>query len=445
MYTSSGLISEQSQLPDSELLSDPAAMFGFDARAFGSIPPSGLVIADRVGRVLYATDSELQAWYLANPTKTIFAMIHPEDRPHALAEYRSVADGFALDRRMRVKAIRPSGEQRVLELLASASRDLLDVDGILVTYADVTTSSATQALRSISRRIALSPLDETDAAIGIALVETMVATDLSSVGLWIPDRPLAVYTTSGREGVGRPTLIEADPAPFLIDEPILKVAISERSSVVLHRIEDEQAFVRLAHGRADTVERLLVVPLFAADRLEGYAAFGCTEQVWSAHEYRMHFLETASELIAGALARQRTSHELQERAFRDPLTQLPNRRLLTERLDDVMVRIRRSKSWAALIVIDCDGFKDVNDVFGHQVGDTVLISVAERLLSVCRGGELVARFGGDEFVVMVESDQPEAAVVALGQRIVDILDSTFEHNGSSVKMSASVGRRRSSR
>ncbi len=438
MYTSSALLGGQPFL-NTELLSEPGNHFGFDEREHGTIPPSGLVIADRVGRVLHATDSEIHAWFLANPTKTIFAMIHPEDRERAISEYRSVADGFELDRRMRVKSIRPSGEQRVLEVLASASRELLEVDGILVTYSDVTTSSATHALRSISRRIALSPLDETDSAIGSALVDTMLATDLTSVGLWIPDRPLAVFTTAGREGVGRPTLVEADAAPFTVDDPILKVAISERTSVILHQGDDDEAFKRLAHGRQDSVERLIVVPLFAADRLEGYAAFGCTKPVWSAHEYRMNFLETASELIAGALARQRTSLELQERAFRDPLTQLPNRRLLTERLDDVMVRIRRSKTWAALIVIDCDGFKEINDVFGHQVGDTVLISVADRLTSVCRGGELVARFGGDEFVVMVESDQPEAAVVALGQRIVDVLDSTFEYNGTSVKMSASVG------
>ena len=403
------------------------------------IPSSGLIIADRVGRVLHATDADLNTFFLAHTNATIFDVIHPDDREQAIAQYRSVADGFLLDQRMRVKSVRPTGEQRVLEVLASASRDHMEVEGILLSYTDVTTSSATNALRSISRRIALSPLDETDAAIASALAETMVATDLVSVGIWIPERPLAVFTPAGREGLGRPSLSDASPEPFLLDEPSLRVAIAERNPVLLDRCEDPVAFSRLAHGHEASLNRLVVVPLFAADRLEGYASFGCGYPSWAALAYRMDFLETASELIAGALARQRTSLELQERAFRDPLTQLPNRRLLTERLDEVMMRIRRTKSWAALIVIDCDGFKEVNDVFGHQVGDTVLISVAERLTSVCRGGELVARFGGDEFVVMVESDQPEAAVVALGQRIVEVLDSTFEHNGSSVKMSASVG------
>jgi diguanylate cyclase (GGDEF)-like protein len=404
-----------------------------------SIPTSGLIVADRVGRVVHATDTELWAFFRENPMATIFDVIHPRDRNKAIDEYRSVADGYVLDRRMRVSSLRPTGEQRILEVLASASRDGLDVDGILLSYTDVTTGVATNALRSISRRIALSPLDETDSAIRSALIEAMEATELQSVGMWIPHRPLAVYTRAGREGVGRPALVDAPAEPFIIDDPILKVAISDRSPMILDRADDPVAFTRLAHGHADRLHRLVVVPLFAADRLEGYAAFGCESRAWAPLEHRMIFLETASELIAGALARQRTSSELQERAVRDPLTQLPNRRLLTERLDDVMLRIRRTHSWAALIVVDCDGFKDVNDVFGHQVGDTVLVSVAERLTSVCRTGELVARFGGDEFVVMVESDQPEATVVALGQRIVEVLDSTFEHNGSSVKMSASVG------
>ncbi len=86
-------------------------------------------------------------------------------------------------------------------------------------------------------------------------------------------------------------------------------------------------------------------------------------------------------------------------AFYDSLTKLPNRRLLTDRLNQIMAASKRSSSYAALMFLDLDNFKPLNDAHGHGVGDLLLIEVAKRLTDAIREMDTVARFGGDEFVV----------------------------------------------
>lgn len=112
--------------------------------------------------------------------------------------------------------------------------------------------------------------------------------------------------------------------------------------------------------------------------------------------------------------RRRVEHELRdltatlaERAVRDPLTGLANRTLLHERLRGILSRDARAGTSTALLFLDLDGFKSVNDVHGHAVGDLVLRAVADRLTSVVRPSDTVARMGGDEFVVLVEGANDE--------------------------------------
>ncbi|MEW5902863.1 MAG: diguanylate cyclase [Pseudomonadota bacterium] len=99
--------------------------------------------------------------------------------------------------------------------------------------------------------------------------------------------------------------------------------------------------------------------------------------------------------------RKKAEEQIRNLAFYDPLTQLPNRRLLLDRFDQVVAACKRSQRHAALMFIDLDNFKPLNDAHGHDVGDLLLIEVARRILSCVRKMDTVARFGGDEFVVML--------------------------------------------
>ncbi len=136
---------------------------------------------------------------------------------------------------------------------------------------------------------------------------------------------------------------------------------------------------------------------------------------------------------AGALARQATH---------DPLTGLPNRTLLSESLTRALARRERAITEPGLLFIDLDGFKQVNDRFGHGVGDTVLREVADRLLGCVRATDLVARLGGDEFVVLVEAatEGDDLGLELLAQRVRDAVSSPLSLlDGTPVRLSASVG------
>lgn len=113
----------------------------------------------------------------------------------------------------------------------------------------------------------------------------------------------------------------------------------------------------------------------------------------------------------------RTSAALAESLHHDPLTQLPNRRLLTDRLTMAIAQGQRSPSHGAVMFIDLDHFKVVNDSHGHAVGDRLLLGVAERLRRGVRLSDTVARFGGDEFVILfpaLDPEMPRAREVAEG-------------------------------
>ena len=131
-------------------------------------------------------------------------------------------------------------------------------------------------------------------------------------------------------------------------------------------------------------------------------------------------------------------------AFYDALTQLPNRRLLVDRLQQVLVNGARSGLTTAVLFVDLDNFKTLNDTRGHEVGDLLLKDVAQRLRSCVREQDTVARLGGDEFVVVLQnlsSDAPEAAAQArtLGELILAQLRQPYELAGHEHHFTASIG------
>jgi diguanylate cyclase (GGDEF)-like protein len=126
-------------------------------------------------------------------------------------------------------------------------------------------------------------------------------------------------------------------------------------------------------------------------------------------------------------------------ALRDPLTGLPNRKLLEDRIEQALARSRRTGESFALMVVDLDGFKAVNDVWGHEAGNVVLRSIARRLLTVVRETDTVARVGGDEFVILSLGTQEDAEAAALVGRLRQALRRPYRVQGRTVELDASVG------
>jgi diguanylate cyclase (GGDEF)-like protein/PAS domain S-box-containing protein len=130
---------------------------------------------------------------------------------------------------------------------------------------------------------------------------------------------------------------------------------------------------------------------------------------------------------------------LEHQALRDPLTRLPNRLLLMDRARQALTRLHRSGGVVALLFVDLDRFKAVNDNFGHDVGDRLLISVAERLGEMMRDSDTVARLGGDEFVILGEEIETDSEALALAERVVSTLNEPFVSGAVEATIHASVG------
>ncbi|MES2879000.1 MAG: EAL domain-containing protein [Pseudomonadota bacterium] len=153
-----------------------------------------------------------------------------------------------------------------------------------------------------------------------------------------------------------------------------------------------------------------------------------------------HYVSTLADITK----RKAAEAEIQYLAFYDPLTGLPNRRLLSDRLNQALAGLSRSQRCGALLFLDLDNFKILNDTHGHDQGDLLLKQVAERLRDCVREGDTVARLGGDEFVVMLQDlsgslRDAAAQAEAVGEKMLAVLRQPYKFHQSTHYSSASMG------
>lgn len=137
--------------------------------------------------------------------------------------------------------------------------------------------------------------------------------------------------------------------------------------------------------------------------------------------------------------RVRAQRELRHRALHDPLTELPNRALFWDRLEHALARARRTGEVVAVLFLDLDGFKEINDLHGHAVGDEVLRRVASHLAGAVRDQDTLARLGGDEFGVLLEGLEAHEDAHVAGRRVMDSVPATLDVEGTEAPLSLSGG------
>jgi diguanylate cyclase (GGDEF)-like protein/PAS domain S-box-containing protein len=211
----------------------------------------------------------------------------------------------------------------------------------------------------------------------------------------------------------------------------------------------EEALGRISHELLKTIHRLVPEELerrllrdgYWEDELVHHTRDDRRVVVESRHVLTRYdsgpeyVLETDHDITERKRAEERLHHQ----AFHDLLTDLPNRQLFADRLGQALRRTRRRHNRVAVLFMDLDEFKVVNDSLGHEVGDLLLTVVAQRLGRCLRPEDTLARFGGDEFVVLIEALDDPAEAVRVAERITEELRWPFIVEGRQLYVTASIG------
>ncbi len=240
----------------------------------------------------------------------------------------------------------------------------------------------------------------------------------------------------GRE-VLRATTLDASFASVVdVVNRIVCARSSRVVSVPQSSASDERAGNTPAEPRAFDDVPSLRVPVGDPEQPLAYIEVYKDGLTTSAEE---QFVEGVSGIVLSAIVRFGAEDAIRHQALHDPLTGLPNRVLFNDRLEHALFRRTRDTRYIAVMVVDLDGFKNVNDSLGHLTGDALLIAVADRFGASLRGFDTIARLGGDEFAILFDELPTPDHADRIAQRVLDALSDPLQLPDREVAIGASVG------
>jgi diguanylate cyclase (GGDEF)-like protein len=235
----------------------------------------------------------------------------------------------------------------------------------------------------------------------------------------------------------RAGVISEDGDTLELGEGIASRVVRDREPLLIQGTVSEKG-----HLERDSA---VCVPLIHRDDVLGVLILkGAADHTYSEHDLRAVslFAEHAAIAVANARlyeAERALSVQLSHQVVHDPLTGAANRVLVGVRMEHALARVRRAECSMAVLFIDVDDFKLVNDELGHGVGDLVLTAIAQRLSACVRPSDTVGRFGGDEFVVVCEDLVDDAGALDIAVRVLQALEAPFSTPSGDRTLSASIG------
>ena len=367
--------------------------------------------------------------------------VYEEDRERVETILHHVRDHAEATATMRFRLYRPDGTLREVESHVRNALDRPAVSGIVINTRDVTDTARAQALLGTQARIM------TMIASGATLHDTLIAI-AAEVEERLPDARCAIQLL-GVDGslevagaVGVEDLACARMRGLPVDRQTICGSVLLRDTPML--VMDPAASARFGGAPCfhedGRVEECWVSPIRRDPSGAPVGVLSC----YFAHPYEpdedaRQMVSTACELAAVAIDRKRFEDQLSHQALHDQLTGLPNRALLLEQLRSDVARSSRTASIGAVLFIDLDRFKVVNDSLGHEAGDHVLREMSKRIAAEVRAEDTVARLGGDEFVVSCSDIGDDEESIRLAQRLLRAIAQPFTVRAQEIRLTASIG------
>lgn len=187
------------------------------------------------------------------------------------------------------------------------------------------------------------------------------------------------------------------------------------------------------------IKAILILPVYAEKELAGFVGFDNVVAIDPWHEEDIALLRIMAEIIGNAIARRQSESRITHMAYHDTLTNLPNRNLFHDRLKVAIAHAKRNGGMVAVMILDLDHFKTINDSRGHHIGDLLLKAVAERLTRCVREGDTIARTGGDEFTIILPDLVHALNTIIVASKIIDALNQPFRLEGHEIHTTTSIG------
>lgn len=360
--------------------------------------------------------------------RSMLAFIHPDDQAKTLDTASEIMQGLPkVDFENRY--LRKDGQ--VVHLLWSARWSDSDQRRVAVAR------DITQLKRTQQRQAALYHISEAaHAAQSLSELYQHIHQILATL---LPAANFAIVLTDAENGLLQFAYqVAVEPEAIVRHQAqIIQFAqqvLDDRSTLRTSRVRTTGC--KADHQQPTQFQHWLVVPLLQQDSWPGaLVLFG--QQAYSEHDQEL--LEFVSTQIASAIERKIMHDRLQHMALYDALTNLPNRLLFSDRLQSALYRASREQSQFAVLYLDLDKFKQVNDEAGHAVGDLLLQQAAERIKHAVRSSDTVARFGGDEFVVLLEHIDELSMVQTVAEKVRLALNAPFTLAGKQFSVYPSIG------